>query len=203
MSMRVFQALGLSAAAALLFWAGCHSGANTEAARHSDSQERCTGRQKDCWRVLTRHQVQITSELTLRTRPAGPALLPIRLPYTRVQLVSVKLAGRRLYAHHEGGGVYEIELPSERQATAPQPITVTALLALHELEREPGVYQVHPGGLIPVVSHELWVSADPNSGFEVATNPPEDPHLVYRWNNSQPALDFESGRCGLPIRRRL
>ncbi len=196
-----FGTIGIGVALAIALLAGCHSSSEGIHAKGQESTPAFIGMEKDCWYAVAPDQISATSELTLKTRPAEPVLMPIRLPYAKAQLKAVTLKDRALGFHQTGPGTYNVELPADKQIGHQRQITCTWLLPVRELKYESGLYWTWRRSLIPVVSYELRAGAGPQSGFEVFGASGEERPLACSMNPQQPTSEF-SGECALPIRPR-
>ncbi len=193
--------IGIGVALATVFLAGCHVGSEGAQANASESTPAFVGIEKDCWYAVAPDQISAISELTLKIRPAGAGLMPIRLPYANARLKTVTLKYRVLDFHQTGPGTYDIELPADNQMGRQRQITCTWLLPLRELKYESGLYWTGRRSLIPVVSYELRAGASPQSGFEVFGASGEERPVACSMNPGRPTSEF-SGECALPIRLR-
>lgn len=201
MRARVFGTTGIRAALAMTFLAGCHPSENGVQTNRDGSKPDFVGVQKDYWCAVAPDRIRVTSELTLRKRPAKAVVMSIRSPCARAQLETVAVAGHTLDFRKTARGTYDVNLPSDKQVGRERRILFKWLLPLRELKYESGLFWTRPRALIPVVSYELRAGVEPQSGFEVFGETAENRPVVYSWNFGEPMGEF-GGECALPIRPR-
>ncbi len=201
MKARVFATMVLCTVLALTFLAGCQSRENKARVDWEGSETDFVGAQKDYWCAVAPDRIRITSELILRTRPDKAAVMPVRSPCPRAQLESATVKGQALSFRKTGRGLYDVNLPSDRQLQRHRQILFTWQVPLQGLRYESGLYWMRPRSLIPVVSYELRAGADPQSGFEIFGATAKDRPVAYSWSFDTPASEF-GGDCALPIRPR-
>jgi len=196
-----FGTTGLRAALAMTFLAGCQSSENRVQTDWDGPKTAFVGAQKDYWCAVAPDRIRVTSELTLQTRPAKAVVMSIRSPCAHAQLEAAALKGQALDFRKTGRGMYDVNLPSDKQLKRQRQILFTWLLPVRGLKYESGLYWTRPRSLIPVVSYELRAGADPQSGFEVFGATAENQPVAYSWNFGTPMSEF-GGECALPIRPR-
>ena len=201
MKTRLFGTIGVHAALAMVSLAGCHSSENRDQANRDGAKTDFVGAQNDYWCAVAPDRIRITSELTLRKRPAKAVVMPIRSPCARAQLETVAVTSQTLDFRKTGRGTYDVNLPSDKQIGHERRILFTWLLPLRELKYESGLYWTYPRSLIPVVSYELRAGAEPQSGFEVFGETAENRPVAYSWDFGEPTDEF-GGECALPSRPR-
>ncbi len=201
MKAHVFGATVFYMAFTLTFLAGCQSNQNRVQGDGEGFGTGFVGAQKDYWCAVAPDRIRITSDVILRTRPDKAAVMPVRSPCPRAQLEAVRIKGQALDFRKTGRGVYEVNLPSDKQLQRQKQILFTWQVPLQGLKYESGLYWTRPRSLIPVVSYELRAGAEPQSGFEVFGAPAKDRPVAYSWSFATPASEF-GGQCALPIRPR-
>jgi hypothetical protein len=201
MKARIFSPTVLPAVLALIVLAGCQSHENRVQGDWEGAKTSFVGTQKDYWCAVAPDRIRITSELTLRTRPDEAVIMPVRSPCPRAQLEAVTVKGQALDFRRTGRGVYDVNLPSDKQVQRQRQILFTWQVLLRELKYESGLYWTRPRSLIPVVLYELRAGAEPQSGFEVFGAAAKDRPVFYSWRFATPASEF-GGQCALPLRPR-
>lgn len=201
MKARVFGTTVFCMVLTLTFLAGCQSSENRVQGDGEGSETGFVGAQKDYWCAVAPDRIRITSELILRTRPAQAVIMSVRSPCPRAQLEAATVKKLALDFRKTGRGIYDVNLPSDKQLQRQRQILFTWQVPLQGLKYESGLYWTRPRSLIPVVSYELRAGADPPSGFEIFGASAKDRPVVYSWSFATPASEF-GGECALPIRPR-
>ncbi len=201
MKARFFGTTVVHMTLVLVFLAGCQSSENRVHGDWEGSETEFVGAQKDYWCAVAPDRIRITSELILRARPDKAAIMPVRSPCPRAQLEAVTVKKQALDFRKTGRGVYEVNLPSDKQLQRQRQVLFTWQVPLQGLKYESGLYWTRPRSLVPVVSYELRAGADPQSGFEVFGATAKDRPVFYSWSFATPSSEF-GGQCALPIRPR-
>ncbi len=152
--------------------------------------------------------VRVEAHLTLLRGPSDASLLSIRLPEKDARLESVLLStpgsldrdATSLAFEKTGEGTYNVELPLDKMSAGQTMLICQWQRPLDTFRLEKGKYWVELQSLIPVVSYNVNVGVDPQSGFEL-TLPATDAWATPFTSAVAQKPETNFGRCALAIQR--
>lgn len=165
------------------------------------SKPEFVGTQEDYWMILPDGRARVKAYVTLLKGPMGVSSMPVALPYPNAPLEAVLLDREPLTFEKTGDGAYNVDLPLDKLAAGPAKLLFQWHVSLSDLPSEGDTIKTVLKSLIPVTSYALKVGVDPQSGFELITEPAG--MWVTPFTGGAPEKPITTfGSCGLMIRPR-